>query len=145
MMEVKSLPMMRFHNYRILNIHFDMLVNNSKTVKACKIAGNYDDYIMMMAKKLDNKNKIVTNNATTTNKLIETNSDIIVIDSFDGAQHQRTSKDRTNIVSFSSQMITLESIKAGYSTATSRNILTWQQIIGAESYANLMPILDEVY
>ena len=42
-------------------------------------------------------------------------------------------------------MITTESIKAGYSTSVSRNILTWQQMIGQESSANLMPILDSVY
>ena len=76
---------------------------------------------------------------------IQTIFAIIIIDSFDGAQHRRTSKERTNIVSFSSQMLTLNSIKAGYSTSASRNILTWQQMIGTESYANLMPVLEPIY
>ena len=42
-------------------------------------------------------------------------------------------------------MLTSDSIKAGYSTAASRNILTWQQMIGKESYANMMPILEPIY
>ena len=42
-------------------------------------------------------------------------------------------------------MLTLNSIKAGYSTSASRNILTWQQMIGTESYANLMPVLEPIY
>lgn len=42
-------------------------------------------------------------------------------------------------------MITNGSIKAGYSTSVSRNILTWQEMIGQESSANLMPILELVY
>ena len=42
-------------------------------------------------------------------------------------------------------MITNESINAGYSTSVSRNILTWQQIIGQESSANLISILNSVY
>ena len=64
-----------------------MLINNSENVKACKIAGNYDDYIIMMGSKLDRKTKLDTTIATTSTKLIDSNSDIIVIDSFDGAQH----------------------------------------------------------
>ena len=97
-----------------------------------------------MAKKLDCKNKLVKSN-NNNDKLIHSNSDLIVIDSYYGVQHRRTEKERTNIISFSSQMITTESIKAGYSTSISRNILTWQQMIGQESFANLMPILDSVY
>ena len=42
-------------------------------------------------------------------------------------------------------MILLKSVKAGYFTLVSRNILTWQQMIGAETYANLIPVLDSVY
>ena len=122
-----------------------MFVNNNENIKACKIAGSYDDYVVMMGKKLASKTKLDRTTANTSNKLIDSNSDIIVIDSFDGAQYWRTSKDRTNIISFSSQMITLDSIKAGYSTSVSRNILTWQQRIGAESYNNLMPVLEPVY
>ena len=121
---------------------FELLVNNSNSnIKVCKIENSYDDYIMIMINKLDNMNKLVESN----NKIIDADSHIIVIDSYDGAQHRRTQKDRTNIVSFSSQMITLQSIKAGYSTAVSKNILTWQQMIGAETYANLIPVLDSVY
>ena len=98
-------------------------------MKAFKIASIYDDYVVIMGKKLDSKTKLDKTIANTSNKLIDRNSDILVIDSFDGAQHRRTSKDRTNIVSFSSQIVTLERLKSGYSTATSRNILTWQQMI----------------
>ena len=124
---------------------FDMLVaSNNDCLKACKIDGCYDDYIYMMAKKLNNRNKLVATD-NNENRLIHNDSNIIVIDSYDGAQHRKTAKNRTNIISFSSQMITKESIKAGYSTSVSRNILTWQQMIGQESSANLMPVLNSVY
>ena len=121
------------------------MLQNNKDVKACKIVGDYDDYVVMMGNKLNSKNKIDITNANNCTNLLDCNSDIIIIDSFDGAQHRRTSKERTNIVSFSSQMLTLNSIKAGYSTSASRNILTWQQMIGTESYANLMPVLEPIY
>ena len=131
---------------------FDMLAesNNNKNLKASKIDGCYDDYIFLMAQKLDKKNNLVASinlqtNLENSSTLIDEKSDIIIIDSYDGVQHRLTQKDRTNIVSFSSQMITSESIKAGYSTAVSRNILTWQQMIGKESYANMMHILEPIY
>ena len=42
-------------------------------------------------------------------------------------------------------MITNGSIKTGYSSSVSRNILTWKQMIGHKSATNLMPILNSVY
>ena len=35
----------------------------------------------------------------------DSNSNIIIIESYDGAKHQETQKDKTNIVSFSSKLL----------------------------------------
>ena len=54
---------------------------------------------------------------------------VIVLDSYDGAEHQkRTHKKKTSILSFSSQMFSAETLAAGASPEESFNILTWQKM-----------------
>ena len=66
----------------------------NKTIKACRIDGHYDEYIQIMAEKLEKPrgNNDSSNNSSITSNLIGKNSDIIVIDSYDGAEHQQTEK-----------------------------------------------------
>ena len=70
----------------------------------------------------------------------KTGNEIIVIDSYDGAEHQKTKKGQKSVVSFSSQIIA-----TGTSAANSFNILTWQQMLGDEKPCNIFPSLENVY
>ena len=66
------------------------------------------------------------------NKNREMGDKIIVIDCYDGAQHTSLSKNKVNVVSYSSQMFTKDMVDEGYSPAGSLDILTWQQVAGPE-------------
>ena len=72
-------------------------------------------------------------------------ADIIVIDSYDDADHRQTNDDRTSIVSSSLQFLTPRRVASGFSTSNSLHILTWQQMIGLEKSSNMKPILDPIY
>ena len=72
--------------------------------------------------------------------------DLIVIDSFDGAEHSKSNKNRTSLISFSSQMFTPSMINSGAITAgSSLNILTWQQMRATESYNTMMPAANDYF
>ena len=70
---------------------------------------------------------------------------VIIMNSCDGAEHRKTQSKKVSIVSFSSQLISKNSIKLGMSPASSHNILTWQQMLGSETSHNLFPILRPIY
>ena len=100
---------------------------------ACgKIHGKYDDYLEMLKAKHSRLGR-------------ELDGDIIVLDSYDGAEHRWTLKKKTSIISFSSQLFTPAIVNSGLSAAESVNILTWQQMIGDEKVCNLFPALEEIY
>ena len=61
-------------------------------MKACCIDGIYDDYIQIMAEKLKKPRGSSNSNNISETNLIDRNSDVIIIDSYDGAEHQRTEK-----------------------------------------------------
>ena len=67
-----------------------------------------------------------------------------IIDSFDGAEHKRTTKGRIGIISFNSQML-CKSLISKISPSGSTNILTWQQIVGEEKLSTLLPALKDAY
>ena len=69
---------------------------------------------------------------------------IIIIDSYDGAENRKTQRDKTNIMFFRSKLLLqdeLQFVKVGESF----NILTWQQMEGTENAKNLLPLLGETY
>ena len=66
-----------------------------------------------------------------------------MIDSHDGAEHGKTNKDVTNIVSFSSKLVTKKSLAGGYGGGTSLDILTWQQMRGDEKPCNIFPAVND--
>ena len=101
-------------------------------VDAAKIAGGYDDYMIIMAKKHQQKNRKLFGN-------------VIVLDSYDGAEHKRTRKGKTGIVSFSSQMFSASTVEDGASPAKSLNILTWQQMVGDKKDTNVFPAVKKIY
>ena len=73
------------------------------------------------------------------------NKIMLVIDSFDGAQHHHNVKNPTRIISFSSQLLSQRSIHRIGSPAESGNILTSMQELCQEKPENLFPVLREVY
>ena len=59
--------------------------------------------------------------------------------------NSNTDKKKTNIVSYSSQLLTSSTMSAGAKPASSWNILTWIQISGKEKCANIFPAIQHVY
>ena len=112
------------------------VVKDSKTqIMACRIEGLYDDYVGMLVNK-------------TKKRMTEGDSlggRAMILDSYDGAEHRKTQSKKVSIVSFSSQLISKNSIRLGMSPASSHNILTWQQMIGSETSQNLFPVLEPIY
>ena len=96
----------------------------------------YDDYVEMLVNKTKKK---VTEGEDSLRKKV------IILDSYDGAEHRKTQSKKVSIVSFSSQLISKNSIRLGMSPASSHNILTWQQMIGSETSQNLFPVLEPIY
>lgn len=109
----------------------EMFEINNKILMATKIEGKYIDYI---------KNIYIKNLNKSTNS-----EDLIVIDSYDGAEHLNTGKRNTSIISFSSTMISTSYIAKGEDAASSFDILTWQQIIAAETASNIFPVVENVF
>ena len=88
-------------------------------INAGQISGTYDEYLMLMAKKHKDRYNITME------------GNIIILDIYDGAQHQKRQQEkRTRIVSFSSQMISSSTLEAGATPEQSFNILTWIQMEG---------------
>ena len=80
-----------------------------------KMVGSYLSYIATMALNHNDKGRSIPEN-----------SDVIVIDSFDGAEHSKSNKKRTSLITFSSQLFTPQMINLGKVTCgSSLNILTW--------------------
>ena len=100
-------------------------------VMVAKISGAYNDYIQLMY------NKLKVNN-------IKLDDRQIIIDSYDGAEHKKTTKGKIGIISFNSQMLSQFSIDKA-SPASSTNILTWQQVVGEEKFSTLLPALKKIY
>jgi len=82
-----------------------------------KLRGTYTDYKNMMIAKHKNSGRSIEGNA-------------LIIDSYDGAIHSNTDKQETNVVSYSSQLLTSLTVNAGAKSASSWNILTWMQVSG---------------
>ena len=104
----------------------------TKSLSTARIGGTFADYLSMMEKTF------------TKNHDENLDDELIIIDSYDGAEHKRTTKGKTGIISFNSQMISPSSISS-CSPASSTNILTWQQVVGDEKFATLFPALNNIY
>ena len=94
------------------------------------IAGGFKEYVVRMANKHIRKGRTLS-------------GDILVINSYDGAEYTNTKKGKTGIVSFSFQICSTSTIKNGASTAKSMNIFTWQQMVGDENRKNIFPAIKE--
>ena len=96
---------------KLRDIVFDISsTNNGTEIYGAKIEGGYSDYLdLMVNKHLSNSRKLGGN--------------IIVLDSYDGAEHH--GRNKTSIVSFNSHIFSETTVRSGASPAESFNILTW--------------------
>ena len=110
----------------------DAIESSDENLPSSKIYGTYTDFVNMMLEKHRDKAINIVGNAA-------------VLDSYDGAVHSNSDKARCNVVSFSSQLFSNSTVAGGASTASSKNILTWQQFVGEEKFGNLLPLLIPVF
>ena len=97
---------------------------------AAKIDGVYETYVKQLEYKHVNEGRKIEENA-------------IVIDSFDGAEHVRSKKMITSVISFSSSLLCSSWINSrSVSAGSSLNILTWQQMKGSKSIYTMIPALE---
>ena len=77
---------------------------------------------------------------------IQNDEQVMILDSFDGAEHLRSKKSISSVISFSSTMFCPSWINDKLITAgSSLNILTWQQIQGTETLYTMLPSVEEYY
>ena len=98
-----------------------------------QISGNYSINVNMMIEKHKS------------HKIMFESSTVIMIDSFDGANHLLTDFGSISLTSYSSQLFSLETFKQGNSTCESHNILTWQQVMANENSKNVLPAVRKHY
>ena len=110
------------------------LVHDSqdKVIKPSKIEGAYNTYIDVMATKYQKE----------CGKELKVS--IIILDSFNGVEHQKIQERNRSIVSFISAMLTEAGLKFGISSSSSHSILTWQQMCAVENAANLFLCLQSI-
>ena len=106
---------------------------STDSFEGVKIAGMYHDYMKLMVKTHKEKGRTLDRGK------------IMVLDSYDGAEHSRTEKTNTNVVSFSSKIVSSGTIKSGLTTGKSMDILTWQQIKCDEKLSTMLPALTDVF
>ena len=109
--------------------------NNQEKVSGSMLNGGYSKYIEL----IETKHK-------SHGRHINTNEETIILDSFDGAEHLKSSKKITSVISFSTTLyspswIRNEIISAG----SSLNILTWQQLVGTESSSLILPAVKPYF
>jgi hypothetical protein len=100
-----------------------------------KLVGSFLDYVNRMREK----------HTKARDCPITEDTKIVVLDSYDGAEHSTTSGKRVNVISFNSQLFCRETIQSGATTAGSFNILTWQQVRGEEKCSVIFPVLDNIF
>ena len=115
----------------------DYLVNTTKVAVGSRMKGIYDNYLELLVNK----------HAKQTNMNKDEMKHLIILDSYDGAQHEISKKDTRNnsIISYSSLIITLEGIKLDLFPTESLNILIWQQLHASENAFNLFMSLENIY
>ena len=89
---------------------------------------------------------LLVNHHKKKDRIISSEDSVVVIDSFDGAEHLRSKKKITSVISFSSSLATGSWINDKLVTAgSSLDILTWQQLNGTESLSTIIPSVKEYY
>ena len=103
-----------------------------KEIPTARIDGVYEDYLLLMAKQHTDKGRPLKGS-------------VVVLDSYDGAQHKQTDKGNVRFISFSSKLLTAESFKFGYEVGTRLTNFIWPQMKGDEKFKNLLPALHDIF
>ena len=110
-------------------------VKDGDNIEGGKLKGDYGEYLQIMRNKHAERGTKIADNEQT-----------IVIDSFDGAEHLKSKKKVTSLISFSSTMFTPNQMnKKQVTVGSSLNILTWQQIRGVENLSVMLPSVNDHY
>ena len=79
-------------------------------------------------------------------RTLSSDSDVIVLDSIDGAEHTRSNKSIRSVLSFSSSLFSSDwIIKKEVTAGSSLNILTWQQVQAVENLPTMLATTQEYY
>ena len=117
-----------------MDIVAEIYKQKSSDVVGARIEGDYSWYVKYMVDK------------HTQDQRENSGNKMMIIDSYDGAEHVNTATRKIGIISFSSKFLSKTIIESsGSSAGSSLNIMTWQQIIGQEKCGTLFPALDSVY
>ena len=112
-------------------------ISQHKEVYAAKIDGGYDAVVNSMEKKHISRGRVVEGGD---------GGNVVIIDSIDGAEHLKSKKDITSVISFSSTMYAPQWVQSKQITGgSSLNILTWQQVRGTENLHTMMPAVEEYF
>ena len=113
--------------------------DDKNTVTGARIKGGYSAAVKIMEKK--NKERM-----NRCKQHPPSNDSMIVIDSFDGAEHSKSHKSITNVISYSSILYSAHLINNKCVTSgSSRSILTWQQMGGKESVERVLAAVRDHY
>ena len=80
------------------------------------------------------------------------NNRVMIIDSIDGAEHIKSKKKITSVISYSTSMMDPNwlslggvGVKEGVTACSSLNILTWMQLRGKETTESMLPSVEEYF
>ena len=108
---------------------------NKNRIEGARLVGDYKDYISIIEKKHISKGLSINQEQST-----------LVVDSIDGAEHSRSKKEITSVISFSTMLTTPDWINSKKMTAgSSHNILTWQNLRGKEDYETMMLAVKDYF
>ena len=98
-----------------------------------RIESKNSDYINLMLKKHQSNNKLVK-------------GEVIVLDSYDGAEHYASNAIKASITPYNSQIFakSMQDDENQTTTAESFNILTQQQILADEKLENIIPVVESM-
>ena len=99
----------------------------SKVLVGVNVEGAFTEHLHLIAKKHESKGNVMCNG-----------DDVIILNSFDGADVIKSKDNLSSVMSFSSQMFTPSQIQEKkVRSGSSFNVFTWLQVIGKESIAAL--------
>ena len=109
------------------------LARSTDKIQGARIKGSFEDYVKLMIADHEKKGRKFGSGK------------IVVFDSYDGAEHSKTDKKKTSVISFSSKMLSQATIRDGNSAGKSFDILTWQQMKCDEKASTMFPICERVF
>ena len=116
-----------------------MFSESTDVLEGAKLVGDYGSYVGLMEQYHEANGRLIDNDGGGENA-------VLLIDSIDGAEHLKSKKNITSVISFSSSLVCPSWINEGKATAgSSSNILTWQQLCGKESVRTMLPAVQTYF